>query len=710
MKKLHMLLTLITVLLVPVVATAQSAVADLLAKLPAQNAADTETLMANLVKLGPPAILEISAKLVPSGAGDNVQAEFALNGLAHYVARPGAENERKMVAEALLQALQAAGDKEVKAFLIRQLQIAGREEAVAPLGALLADETLYEPAAQALLAIRTPDVTAAFAAALKTAQGKNQMTIVKALGELRCAAAVPDILPLAQRPDAAVREAACFALADIAAPEAASVLVEAMHTAAGNAHFRAASNYLLYARRRADAGGVAVCETICRELLKAPDVHIACAALQQLVAVLGERGFPEVMAAMDSRDSELRGAALRLAPAFSGEAATQQWMDKAAKADPMVRVEIMNMLAQRGDMLAYTLFINALTAPDKPVRMAAISALPRFNNAETVPALLNALNVASEDDERDAAKAALLCCREEQLTTLAANALPTAALPARKALLEILAARRADAFADTVFAWASEAEPAVRLAAINALANVEQPPQLPRLAELLRTVQGEEEVNAARQSVVAVAKQNTDIENRVEPLIAVLAQAPDERKPAFYQALSELGGGKAVQCVVAAASSNVPAVRDAAIHALAAWKDAGAAPELLALVRNIPEPECQSLAMGGYVRLMKSQAEAEQPVWAKNALEAAKRPEDKKTVISGLEGVRTLDALKVLAPCLDDEALNADAALSAAKIACPQKEEETGLTGDDVKAILQKALPLVQDETWRKKIEAQLAK
>ncbi|HPO16017.1 MAG TPA: HEAT repeat domain-containing protein [Candidatus Hydrogenedentes bacterium] len=710
MKKHHVLMMLTAALLIPALAVAQTTVADLLSKLPAQNAADFDAMMADLVKAGPPAILELSAKMLPPGAGDTTQVEFALNGLAKYVMRPGAENERKMMAEALLQALQTASDKEVKAFLIRQLQIAGREEAVMPLGALLTDEALYEPAAQALLAIRTPEVPAVFAAALKTAQGKNQIAIIKALGELRCIAAVQDILPLAKSSDAAIRDAAALALADIAAPEAAPLLVEAMQTSPGYDRLRAASNYLLYARRRAEAGDKAVCETICRELLKAAEVHIASAALRQLVTLLGEEGFPEVLAAMDSPDSELRGAALRLASAFPGEAATRQWMEKAAKADPIVRVEIMNMLALRGDFLAYTLFINALASADKPVRLAAVQALPRFNAAETVPSLIKALNAAAEEDERAAAKAALVCCHDEQLTTLAANALSTAAPPARIALLEILSARRADTFADVVFSWASDSDPAVRLAALNALGNVESPDHLPRLAEIVRTVQNEEDLTAARQAVVAVTKQNADIENRVDPLFVTLAQTADERKAAFYQVLSELGGGKALQCVVAATANGAANVRDAAIHALAAWKEPGAAPELLNVVRNAPEPEYQSLAMDGYVRLMKTIPAAEQTGWAKNALDAARRPEEKKAVIGAVADVHALEALHLIAAYLDDEALKEDAALAAAKIACPQKEEEAGLIGGDVKSILQKALMLVHDESWRKKIEAQIAK
>lgn len=710
MKKHYIFPALVLAVLIPVSAVAQSAVADLLAKLPAQNAADFDAVMADLVKLGPPAILELGAMMLPPGAGDNTSAEFALNGLANYVMRPGAENERKMAAEALLQALHAAADNDVKAFLIRQLQIAGREEAVMPLGALLTDEALYEPAAQALLAIRTPEVSGFFAEALKTVQGKNQITIIKALGEMRCAAAVPDILPLAKSPDAAVRETASLALADIAAPEASPLLVEALHTAAGYDYVRAASNYLLYARRRAQAGDPATCEAICRELLKSPEVNIASSALDHLVTLLGEKGFPEVLAAMDRPDPELRGAALRLASAFPDDAATQQWMDKAAKADPIVRVEIMNMLAQRGSLQAYTLFINALASADKPVRLAAIQALPRFNAAETVPALIKVLDTAAEEDERLAAKAALLCCHEERLTALVAEALPTAASPARKALLEILSARRADAFADMVFAWVSDADPAVRLAAINALANVESPNHLLRLAELLRTVQSEDDLDAARQTVVAVAKQNTDVENRVEPLLVTLAQTDDERKAAFYQAFSELGGGKALQCVVAATANGAANVRDAAIHALAAWKDPGAAPELLNVVRKAPGSEYQSLAMDGYVRLMKTAPPGEQTGWAKNALEAARRPEEKKAVIAAVAEAHTLDALQMVAAYLEDEALKADAAMAAAKIACPQKEEEAGLTGDEVRPILQKALALVQDEAWRKKVEAQIAK
>jgi len=89
--------------------------------MPAADAVTERELTARLVELGPAAILDICRMLLPPGAGDDTRARFALSGLSSYVHRPGAEVERKMYEEVLLAALEEVSDREVKAFLIRQL-------------------------------------------------------------------------------------------------------------------------------------------------------------------------------------------------------------------------------------------------------------------------------------------------------------------------------------------------------------------------------------------------------------------------------------------------------------------------------------------------------------------------------------------------------------------------------------------------------------
>ena len=103
-------------------------VGDILAKMPAEDATEGAKLTAELVELGPTGIGQICKMLVPPGTGDDTKARYALSGLTMYVCRPGAETERKMYAKTFTKALESAADKEVKAFLVRQLQLVGKEE------------------------------------------------------------------------------------------------------------------------------------------------------------------------------------------------------------------------------------------------------------------------------------------------------------------------------------------------------------------------------------------------------------------------------------------------------------------------------------------------------------------------------------------------------------------------------------------------------
>ena len=119
-------------------------VKDLVRQLPAQEAAAAQETCAKLLKGGKATIGQIIALLCePGKAPDkdaaelNVKARYALHGLALYVARPEAEAERKLFVETLLEALGSAKPASIKGFLIRQLQLAGGEDAVGTIAQFL---------------------------------------------------------------------------------------------------------------------------------------------------------------------------------------------------------------------------------------------------------------------------------------------------------------------------------------------------------------------------------------------------------------------------------------------------------------------------------------------------------------------------------------------------------------------------------------------
>lgn len=714
MKKRH-ISAMLAALMVGAFVTAASpvhaqTVADLLAKLPAQNAADSDAVSAGLLQLGPAGIQEVCAQLLPSG--DDAKARFAVSGLANYAMQTGKETERLTVAQALLAALSAATDNEIKAFLITQLQLIGKDEVVDPLKPLLADERLCDPAVRALQSNPAPAALAALAEALPASAGKCRVSLAKALGEQRHIASAATLLNDAASEDSTLRRAALAALANIGAPEAEEILTRAAQAREPFERSELTNNLLLYAQRRLEAGDAATCEKICRTLMAeriAPaENNVPCAALSMLAAIPGREPLDELLAVVDSPNAKLRGTALRLAAALPGGNVTREYTKKLRSASPETRLEIAAMLGDRRDPAALPVILNLLKAPDLTTRLTAIEAATRIGGAQLPREFVQMLKKAEEPAEIEATEQALLRVPGEKMTDTVAKALDGWAAPAQVVGLDILAARRATTHLEDVFDYTKDADPAVRKAALLALGNLAGESDMPRLIDLLLRAATEEDHAAAHQSVVSVAKGISPAAQQPAAVADALDQVGTDRKDVLLRVLVDLGGDPALQCVLAETRQADPAVHAAAVRALADWKDVSAAKELLTLVQTEPDAALRDAVLAGYVRLGRTSAiAAEDKVWLyREALNALSDAPARKGVFEGLADVQSLDALKLAAPYLDDAALQADAAATAARIALPKKKEEAGLKGPEVAAILQKAAPLIGDAEIKQRVEA----
>ena len=612
-------------------ASMATTVEELVAKQPAATKAEGQRLAAEIVTLGPAAVKAICAKLKPPAQGGDVRERFALHGLALYVARPEAEAERAMLAGALTDALAAAKDREVKAFLVRQLQLCGRDEAVAPLAALLGSKDLYEPATQALLRIGTRRAVVALVEALPSARGKRRITLVRACGDARDKAAAPEILKDAASADRTMRLTALWALANIAEPQAESVLAKAATVQAPYERSQATTFTLLFARRRAEGGDAATCARVCRGLIKARpnDAHVVCAALTALVQSIGEDALDDVMAAAKHDDKEVRTTALRLTERVPGEAMTRKWVEELRKAKPAAKVDFLAILGRRGDRAAVPAVAEAMTHQDKAVRLAAVDALAQLGGEPALRALFG----ATADADLEVVQAAY------------------------RAL-----GQRADATA------------------------------LPRLVSQIvrsRTSRGRA---MAQRAAVDIALRVKDPEQRAAAMLRALATATDKGRAALLKAIARVGGREALAIVASVAAKG----DDDAIRALADWADASAAPELLKLARDAGELTHQVLALRGYVRLVGEArvAAGERVKMLQDAMGAAKRPEEKRLVLSALAAAPTAAALEAVTPYLGDAALGAEAAIAIVKMA-------PGLTGAEAVAALKKVAATAKDPATR---------
>jgi hypothetical protein len=161
---------------------------------------------------------------------------------------------------------------------------------------------------------------------------------------------------------------------------------------------------------------------------------------------------------------------------------------------------------------------------------------------------------------------------------------------------------------------------------------------------------------------------------------AALPTARSEAKASLLRVVARFGGAAALRAVRAALTDRDPAVRGAAVRALADWPDVSAAEPLLELVKTADDLTTRVLALRGYVNViaLDGQSAAGEILGRyEEALQLAPRPEDKKLVISAMASVRHPDVLKKLAEFRTDPALKAEAEAAIQKVEKAMKAPAT---------------------------------
>jgi len=688
----------------------QLKVSSILDKYPAQSAVEMDALAVELLSLGRDGILEVCRRLAGPGKDADANPRYAVDGLSLHVSRPGgAEKERLLYVGALLVALDKAPDADVRAFIISQVQLAGKGEAVKSLARYIKDPKLGEPATRALLTIRTPKAEKVLLKSFGPSSGVNRIAIVKALGDLRSRAAVERILPLADSRDDGLREAALQALAEIGDARAERELSMVPIISSAGERAKAASRYLLFARRQAEAGQKNACVRICRQLidkLAAPkESQVRSEALSLFVETLGKDAIDDLLQVMDSPDPQYRTRALELVASFQGQETTEKWLDRIPTVSLEARADIIDMLGERGDKTALPLILENLKNVEKAVRLAAISAAFKLGGREALPNLKPLLS-AGDDEEIALVKQALLSAPGELAVTLAAGAFMDAPPIVKKALIEVLAARQARQHADLIWDVLKNGNEVVRPAALAALENVVRGDDLPRTIELLLAATSPAEVSSLQNTLVASAGLISDPESRADLILTALGKEKGARRADLIRPLARIGGAKALQAVIAETNISDPQIRTGAVYTLSQWPDMSASEALFDIVRTAADRKYGYLAVQGYVRLVNASGmPADQRLGLlKNVLDIAKEPNEKNIVVAGLAGIRIVESFRTAAGLMADPDLRIKAAESAARIAMPVPGDK-GLAGIETARCLKKASVFLEDDGFREQVD-----
>ena len=685
-------------------------VSSIVGRFPAETAAARDALCAEILGLGPAALSETLAGVQPPGGANDSKARFAVNGLAVYVTRSGAEAERLGFVKALLAALTMSRDKDVAAFFMSQVELAGRAEAVRPLARYLSDKALSGPAARALQTIGGPDAARVLLAALAGGKAPAEATVavVDALGALRSREAVKKLISLAESNDEGLRRAARAALADIGDPAAGAVLSKVSVAAPFEERAQAPRDLLLFSRRLVEAGrkneGLLTARALLEFYRRPAESQIAAEALSLIASALGRGSLPDLLRALDAPDARLRGAALEIASGFVwDDAALAQWIGKAGVSAPEVRAGIVDMLGRSQPVGAADYIIGRLRDPEKIVRLAAIRSAPRHDSA-----LFLVLLDTADEEEAAALKARLLMFKAEDVVPAAALRIATTPHPAKAVLIDILGEKGARGEIERVYALAADPEPATRAAALGALAKLAGEFELPSLVAMLEKATDADDVILLQEAVAAAALRDAAPATRGASLVEILQSAAPARKAVILRVLPKVGGDKALRATVDETGSADSQVQTAAVYALSQWPDYTAAGELLRVATTTASKRFRLLALDGYVRLV---GRANMPAPRKLALYRDLLAQtfddaDKKAVVNGVAAVREPESLRLLGGLLDNPALRETAAAALLELASEQAPHERWLSGHEAYSVLRRAEALQADPGERARVGA----
>jgi len=406
-----------------------------------------------------------------------------------------------------------------------------------------------------------------------------------------------------------------------------------------------------------------------------------------------------IAALVADADRDMRALGLQqVREEVPGEAATKKFAELLPGLPTDGQAGLLEALGDRQDPAALPAVLEALKSDHDAVRAAAITALGPLGGKDQA-SLLAEKTAAGSQAEKDAARQSLIRLRGEGVNEAVEAALAGASGEVRVALLGVLAARNARQSLPAVLAGATDADSAVRQAALRAVRYLADENDAGAVVGLLKGASDDTERRSALLALLTIASRGR--EACAEPVIAGLADADAATKAALLSVLARAGGQKALDGVAAGLEDGDETVRDQAVRVLSTWPTEAALPHLTKLAES-ETLRHKVLAIRGLIRLASPQEDKPADLQAlAEVMKLADRADEKRQVLGVLGAVPTAESLALAASVLDDNELVEEAGLAVVLIA--EKMPEDGR--DAAKQALQKMLRYSADDSIRQRAE-----
>ena len=628
--------------------------------------------------------------LLPLMSAEDVRSRYnpqiAFQDIGSYACRPGAETERRALAEVMIKTLeQAEMPDTVRNWFVRQIERIGKGESVPAMAKLLSseDKHLRDYARQALEKNPDPSATQALLKGLIDAKEPTwKIGLINSLGQRKAESVVKQITQALNDTNKKVAVAAVTALVNIGDKNSVQALLDVIDKPGGPLYQKSTQGLIDIAREMAkkDAAGAAkIYEKLYEKAAKSsgdsdsPNLfNIRAAAVNGLIICDPERGTRELVNIMLDSHPKTRSLAIqaaRLSPSLEPVQALGKILNKL---DPDSQVLVLGVIGDRGDLSSVNNVKELLKSNAEPVRLAAIDTMTNLGDDVSAEALFETA-VKGSGPDKEASFEGLAIMKGPSIDALIkANAL-SGEVPSRVTAIELLGERHVSDSIQCMLVLAADENQDISAAAFSALANFADSVDIKTMVDLLARAKSEKARNSGVTTLKSILANAQDKENASKIIIEKMEKSEPQIRLILLGTLDALGGSTELKIVTEAAKSSDEKTCDVGIRTLCNWPNYDAVKILLDIASK-PQTSLTHyvLATRGALQLIQNSESAPLDERASDCIVAfdnARRDEERRLAISTMAFLPATKVSDKLQELLKVENFREEAALAAVQLA-----------------------------------------
>ena len=581
---------------------------------------------------------------------------------------------------AMIKLLAPSATFEVRRFACQQLAVIGTDASLPAIAGLLKNEETTGIACLALGVHPSAKANIILLNAFGPARGRARVQIITTLGNRHATDAVKLLSELARDNDTLTASAAILALGKIGGAEARDAIATLRKEAKPAVAFAVAEATLRVAEQLAASGNSKAAAALDEEMLASSQpANIRRGAFGALLRLDKDGGEKRIVETLHGQDALLKPIAIAAIGKLKSSGASKKFAAELTKLTPQQQAWMIEALAARNDTAAHSAIRSAVGSSDATVRSAAVAALGRLNDGASASLLCAALAKAQDAGERQEIATALGQLHGSATDKTIFAELKRASGDAKRELIGLVGRRGNHAAVPVLLDEAGSDDAATAKAAFQALAKLAAAGDLPDVLERLVGLRAADVRSDAESAAARAMQKIADTAQRTDLVLARMAKCSDiEGRCSLLRLLPSAADAKALAALKAAGADKEPAIREAAVRALAAWPDATAWDVLLAVCRQPESDTHRALAFRGLVRMagdLNAKPDAALIERYRQLLALVRNADDRKLILGALAGAASPDALQLAVGQLSNAAVRAEAAEAVKKIATAIKAQ-----------------------------------